>query len=141
MQLHQLQPIYKKKNKKRVGRGGKRGTYSGRGMKGQKSRAGHRIRPASRDLIQRLPKHRGFKNKSLKPKPIVINLSDLERKIKKDIINRQALLEVGLIRKSDKRIKILGKGDIKRAFQVEKIKLSQGAEKKIKSAGGKISNE
>ncbi|OIO49751.1 MAG: hypothetical protein AUJ39_00315 [Parcubacteria group bacterium CG1_02_42_13] len=63
MQLHELAPIHINKGKKRIGRGGKRGTYSGRGTKGQKARAGHRIRPAERDLIQRLPKLRGFNNK------------------------------------------------------------------------------
>jgi len=63
MQLHEVQPIHKNKSKKRVGRGGKRGTYSGRGMKGQKARAGHKIRPAIRDLVQRTPKLRGAKNK------------------------------------------------------------------------------
>lgn len=62
MQLHEVVPIHKNKSKKRIGRGGKRGTYSGRGMKGQKSRAGHKIRPAIRDLIQRTPKLRGAKN-------------------------------------------------------------------------------
>ncbi len=56
MQLHQLQPSHKNRSKKRIGRGGKRGTYSGRGMKGQKARAGRKIRPAIRDLIQSLPK-------------------------------------------------------------------------------------
>ena len=40
MQLHQINPTFKKKSRKRVGRGGKKGTYSGRGMKGQKSRSG-----------------------------------------------------------------------------------------------------
>lgn len=64
MQLHQLQPLYKLKDKKRIGRGGKRGTYSGRGQKGQKARAGHKIRPALRDLIQRLPKLRGIGNRA-----------------------------------------------------------------------------
>jgi len=66
MQLHQLQPANKNQKKKRIGRGGKRGTYSGRGVKGQKSRAGRHIRPAERDLIQRLPKLRGQKNKPRK---------------------------------------------------------------------------
>ena len=56
MQLHQISPKLKLKKKKLIGRGGKRGTYSGRGMKGQKARAGRKIRPASRDLIQSLPK-------------------------------------------------------------------------------------
>jgi len=59
IQLHQIQPEHKLKKKKRVGRGGKRGTYCGRGIKGQKSRAGAKIRPALRDLIKRIPKKRG----------------------------------------------------------------------------------
>ncbi|MFH1188555.1 MAG: hypothetical protein V1652_01780 [bacterium] len=63
MQLHELQSLHCNKKEKRVGRGGKRGTYSGRGVKGQSSRAGHRIRPAERDLIQSMPKLRGFANK------------------------------------------------------------------------------
>jgi len=68
MQLHELQPTNKKKTKKRVGRGGKRGTYSGRGIKGQKSRAGRKIRPAIRDLMQRTPKLRGAKNQASRHK-------------------------------------------------------------------------
>jgi len=59
MQLHQIQPIHKLKKKKRVGRGGKRGTYCGRGIKGQKARAGAKIRPEIRDLIKRIPKLKG----------------------------------------------------------------------------------
>ncbi len=59
MQLHELRAIHKDEDAKRVGRGGKRGTTSGKGQKGQKSRSGHRIRPAERDMIQRLPKLRG----------------------------------------------------------------------------------
>ncbi len=43
MQIHQLKLKSKKKNKKRIGRGGKRGTYCGRGTKGQKARSGHKL--------------------------------------------------------------------------------------------------
>lgn len=127
MQLHQLQPTIKSRNKKRIGRGGKRGTYSGRGQKGQKSRAGHKIRPAERDLIQRLPKLRGFKNKPLKPKPAVVNYDDLEKKINGNIINREVLLKAGLIRKSDKRVKILGprSGKKNKVFKIEGLDVSK----------------
>jgi len=59
MQLHELKPIHKLKKRKRVGRGGKKGTYSGRGIKGQKSRAGRKLKPAIRELIKRYPKIRG----------------------------------------------------------------------------------
>jgi ribosomal protein L15 len=64
MQLHELKAENRTSNKKRIGRGGKRGTYSGKGMKGQKSRAGRKIRPSIRDLIQRTPKLRGAKDKA-----------------------------------------------------------------------------
>jgi len=140
MQLHELQPKTKFKSRKRIGRGGKRGTYSGKGQKGQKSRAGHRIRPAERDFIQRLPKLRGFKFKSLKLKPVVINLNDLEKKIKGNIINKQSLIQAGLIKKSDKKIKILGpkKEEIKQAFQIEGLEVSKKLRKVIELAGGTI---
>ncbi|KPJ73361.1 50S ribosomal protein L15, partial [Parcubacteria bacterium DG_74_1] len=49
MQLHEIKPIHKLKKSKRIGRGGKRGTYSGRGIKGQKSRAGRRFKPVIRE--------------------------------------------------------------------------------------------
>jgi large subunit ribosomal protein L15 len=138
MQLHQLQPTIKSKNKKRIGRGGKRGTYSGKGQKGQKARAGHRIRPAERDLIQRLPKLRGYKFKAFRPKPAILNLSDLEKKIKGDIINRETLLQAGLIKKTAQSVKILANGEIKKPFKIEGIKISESAKKKIEAAGGSI---
>lgn len=63
MQLHELQPTYPNKSRRRIGRGYTRGKKAGKGQKGQRSRAGHSIRPAEKDLIQRLPKLRGVKNK------------------------------------------------------------------------------
>ncbi len=138
MQLHQIKPKNKLKKRKRIGRGGKRGTYSGKGMKGQKSRAGHKIRPAERDLIQRLPKLRGFKNKSLLSKTLAINLKDIEKKIDGGLVNKEVLIKAGLMRKSEKRVKILGSGDIKKSFQIEKIEVSKSAKEKIEAAGGKV---
>ncbi|MFQ6049937.1 MAG: hypothetical protein ACE5J0_02775 [Candidatus Paceibacterales bacterium] len=58
MELHELKPIHKKKKRKRVGRGGKRGTYSGRGIKGQKTRAGRKLKPIIQETIKRYPKLR-----------------------------------------------------------------------------------
>lgn len=66
MQLNDLKPIHKNKKRKRVGRGGKRGTYSGRGQKGQLSRAGRKLKPVIREIIKRYPKLRGYKFKSFK---------------------------------------------------------------------------
>src|SRR3989344_2607759 len=62
MQKHTLKPLHKHKRKVRIGRGGKRGSFSGRGTKGQKARAGRRIRPEVRDLIMKIPKHRGYRH-------------------------------------------------------------------------------
>lgn len=83
MQLHQISPAHKANNqdKKRIGRGGKRGTYSGHGMKGQKARAGHRIRPAERDLIQHLPKLRGSGNKGVARRKKVAKIAS-KRKVR-----------------------------------------------------------
>lgn len=61
MQLHKIKPENKLKKSKRVGRGGKRGNYSGKGIKGQKSRAGAKVRPEIRDMIKKIPKRRGYK--------------------------------------------------------------------------------
>jgi len=72
MQLHQLKPSHKRKKKKIIGRGGKRGTTSGRGTKGQKSRSGANIRPAIYDFIKKIPKLRGYRFKSLKEKPAIL---------------------------------------------------------------------
>ena len=66
MNLHQIIPEHRNATKKRIGRGGKRGTYSGKGIKGQKSRAGSRVRPGTRDLIQQIPKLRGSRNRGAK---------------------------------------------------------------------------
>ncbi|MEK7146896.1 MAG: uL15 family ribosomal protein, partial [Patescibacteria group bacterium] len=108
MQLHQLRSQYNKKKRKRIARGGKRGTYSGRGVKGQKSRSGHKIKPQERDLIIRIPKLRGFKNKPLSQKPLVFNLDELEKKLE---------FLKSLPKKT--RIKILGRGNIKKPLEIK----------------------
>lgn len=59
MQLHNISRKHPNTSKKRVGRGGKKGTYSGRGLKGQKARAGNKVRPALRDFVLKFPKLRG----------------------------------------------------------------------------------
>lgn len=69
MQLHELKPKYKLKPKKRIGRGGKRGTYCGKGLKGQRSRAGARFEPIIRGLVKRYPKLKEYRFKSIKHSP------------------------------------------------------------------------
>ncbi|MDO8536926.1 MAG: uL15 family ribosomal protein [bacterium] len=146
MQLHQLQSGGHKKGQ-RIGRGGKRGSYSGRGVKGQKSRAGRRIRPAERDLIIRLPKRRGFANKPKSQKATVFNLDDLALKLKTydnsskapTILNISFLKQVELLpMKFRGEVKILGDGEIKTAVAVEGLKVSKSAKTKIEKAGGRV---
>lgn len=138
MQLHQLKPKIKLKNKKRVGRGGKRGSFSGKGIKGQKAHAGRKIKSQIMELIQRLPKLRGFKNKSLFSKAIAVNVGDLDKKTTVNIINKEALFKAGLIKKINSPVKILGEGEIKRPFQIKGLKVSKTAKEKIEAAGGQI---
>lgn len=148
MQLHDFNKISFKKGRRptRVGRGGKRGTTSGRGQKGQKSRSGHKIRPAERDLINRLPKLRGFANKPVSKFAVAINLSDIEKKFKKYaagkhavVVNREALIEARLLSKNYRGpVKILGKGAITIPLNLKGIKVSAAAKVNIEKAGGKV---
>jgi large subunit ribosomal protein L15 len=134
MQIHTISAKTKRPHGKRVGRGGKRGTFSGRGQNGQRARAGHRIRPAERDLLQRLPKLRGFKNKVKSDVATALRVGSLARLAKDGKINAKILLAGGI----SGRVKILDGGNIKVAVVIEKIAVSAGAKKKIEAAGGKI---
>lgn len=121
MLLHEI-PVTRAYKHSRIGRGGKRGTTAGRGQKGQKAHAGRRIRPAMRDLIQRLPKLRGYKNKPKSKKLPVINMRDAEK---------LAMIPRG--------VKILGAGSIAKAIIVRKgTAMSKNARAKIEQAGGAI---
>src|SRR3989344_5944256 len=100
MKIHQVKRNNKNKKKKTIGRGGSRGKTSGRGTKGQKSRAGHSIRPEIRDIIKKIPKKRGYRFNSIKDKPIVINLSVINNEFNNDSeINPKVLIEKLLINK------------------------------------------
>ncbi|MDD4761798.1 MAG: 50S ribosomal protein L15 [Candidatus Pacebacteria bacterium] len=137
MLINEIQ-IKKKTAKKRLGRGGKRGTYSGRGQKGQKARAGHRIIPAERELIQRLPKFRGYKNRNTSRELLVLNVGDLD-KFKETKINPEFLKKKKFLNKGFRgEIKILGKGEIKSKVEIRDISVSKSAQIKIEKAGGKI---
>jgi len=142
MQLHKVRPIHKKKKRKRVGRGGKRGTYSGRGIKGQKARSGRRLKPAIREFIKKYPKLRGYKFKPVGEKPVVINVGVLEKKFKAgSIVSPQTLLNKGLIRKMKgkvPKVKILGKGKITKALIIKGCEFSKSAREKIEKAGSQI---
>lgn len=132
MQLHQIRPKTKKRNIKRIGRGGKRGGYSGRGIKGQKSRAGRKIRPQWRDIIKKLPKKRGYRSPSLKEKPTVVNLDVIEKNFKDgEKVSPQTLAEKGIIKRKVAKVKILGSGEITKKIIVENCQISKSAKAKI----------
>ncbi len=143
MQIHELK-VNKKKSRKRIGRGGKRGTYAGRGMKGQKARTGAKVDPlfegGHTTLIERLKKVRGFK--SVNPKKLNFNLAILERKFQDgETVSRETLFQKKLIKGKDKRrgIKILGAGEITKKLIIEKeIFMSASAREKLEKAGGKV---
>lgn len=143
MQLHNIKPTHKLKKRKRIARGGKRGGYSGRGIKGQKSRAGAKIRPAIRDLMMKFPKQRGRKKhafKSLFSKPAILNLKDIEKKFKNDsIVSPQTLFKKGLIHKKGgvlPEVKILGDGEISKKLTFHNVLLSKAARDKIEKSKG-----
>jgi large subunit ribosomal protein L15 len=112
-----------------VGRGGKRGKTSGRGTKGQKARAGHKIRPAVRDIIKKLPKLRGYKFKSFRRKPVILNLRDLDKHLESGaVVSPETLLKKGLIHKIKGRVpevKILGGGHTAKKFVFKNVRLSR----------------
>ncbi|HOK17475.1 MAG TPA: uL15m family ribosomal protein [Candidatus Paceibacterota bacterium] len=145
MQIHQLKKTYKTQKKKRIGRGGKRGNYSGRGMKGQKSRAGHKIKPQIRETILKFPKKRGVKFQKIVKKPVTVLLSDIQGKIQGDaVINPKRLKKSGLVEipKGERRqIKILGSNELKYKYKIENCLVSQKAKESILKAGGEIKNK
>jgi len=146
MQLHQLKPKHKLKKSKRVGRGGKRGTYSGRGLKGQRSRAGRKFKPAIRGLIKRYPKLRGYRFKSKvknqKSKIAILNLEILEKRFNsEEKITPEILLERKIIRRIKGRlpkVKILSRGKLTKKLIIEGCQVSKSAKEEIEKAGGTI---
>lgn len=143
MQIHELKSK-KRKARKTVGRGGKRGTYSGKGNKGQKARSGASIDPlfegGRSSLIERLKKVRGFK--STHPKKTVVKLADLDKKFKDgETISVETLIKAGLLDKKDSKsgVKILSSGEISKKLTIAKgILFSETAKDAIIKAGGTI---
>lgn len=152
MQIHQLKSIAKHKKRKRVGRGGKRGTFSGRGSKGQKSRAGHRIRPGFRGgdnpLWKLFPKQRGATKKTdvkhaffqiRSHKPTLVNLDDLSTSFPEGArVSGRILVKKGIIRTAKHGVKVLGDGELKKKLILSGLKFSQSANDKILKSGSVI---
>jgi large subunit ribosomal protein L15 len=144
MKQNELQPPKGAKHKSKfVGRGdgSGHGTYSGRGCKGQKSRAGGGVRlgfeGGQLPLIKRLPRKRGFTN-IFKTKYNVVNVGKLAIFPAGSEVTPQELFQAGLINTMDHPTKILGAGDIQHPLLVSASKFSSSAEEKILAAGGKV---
>ena len=145
MQLHVLTSRTKRIKREPVGRGGKRGKTSGRGGKGQTARAGHKIRPESRDMLKKLPKRRGYgrnRSRTIRGERLVfaaVNLSALERAFSAgDIVSPATLLAKGLVRRHRGRVpavKILGTGEVTKAFSIRNCTLSESARAALTKAG------
>jgi len=142
MQLHQLKPAHPNKLSKRVGRGGKRGKTAGRGTKGQKSRAGHRMRPELRDIIKKLPKNRGYKNKAFATRAIPVNLAALEIAFAAgESVSAETLIAKKLVKRAGGKvppIKILGSGILTKKLAFMGLVMSDSAKKAIEKVGGTV---
>lgn len=142
LSLDNLKPAKGSKKKiKRVGRGNASGmgTYSTRGLKGQKARAGASgmAKKGLRDLMRNLPKLGGFSspNKSLE----IINLKDLEKNFKDgQVIDVLKLKEKGLINNIKPGVKLLSEGKLTKKLIVKVTKASEKAIEAVEKAGGKI---
>ena len=123
--------------RKRVGRGGALGSTSGMGDKGQKARAGGRVRwgfeGGQTPLMRRLPKW-GFSNVAFETRYDAINLDQLAKfdgEATPEAFEKAGMLKHG-------RVKILGRGELKKALTVRAHKVSESARAAIEKAGGKV---
>jgi len=145
MQIHELQGVGKTK-RKRVGRGGKRGTTAGRGTKGQKSRSGGNVDPlfqgGQSSLVQQMKKNRGFKSPHIGQK--ALSLSTINKNFSDDdTVSLASLKEKKMIRNKDAKGGVrLVSGDLTKKITVEyEVALSKGAKEILEKAGGKVADE
>src|SRR4030042_1215716 len=143
MKQNELSPSPGSKHKrKRIGRGdgSGHGTYSCRGLKGQKSRSGPgialRFEGGQTPLVKRLPGRRGFTN-IFKTEYAVVNLQRLNIFGQDTEVTPQKLVEVGIDPSLKRPIKILGNGELQCPLVVKANKFSQVAKTKIEAAGGR----
>ncbi|PJE51372.1 MAG: 50S ribosomal protein L15 [Candidatus Yanofskybacteria bacterium CG10_big_fil_rev_8_21_14_0_10_36_16] len=151
MQLHDIKSTTKK-SRKRVGRGGKRGTYSGRGQKGQKSRSGASIRSDFRGgnapVWRLFGKKRGvskkvsIKHKFLRvpqQKPHIVNLNILNNKFNDgDNVSPKTLVSSGVIKNIKGGVKILNKGELTKKLSFSGVAFSNSAKEQILKTGSTI---
>ena len=145
MQTHSLKARTKRVTSQQVGRGGTRGKTSGKGTKGQNARAGRKKRPELRDFIKRFPKLRGrgiSAFKSIKTKPLVVNLGSIELAFKNgETVNKASIIAKEILSPKMSKastIKILGKGELSKKLSFEGVLVSESARKAIEAVGGTI---
>ena len=151
LNLSNLQPAQPREDRKRVGRGmgSGKGRYSGRGIKGQKSRAGSHMMRAGFEggqmpLTMRIPKLRGSTSKDAMPigpfrtytQPV--NLKDLDRFAAGEEVTPESLKAKGLIRTIRKDVKLLGVGDLSKKLKITVHAASATAREKVEAAGGTL---
>lgn len=145
MELKDLKPAEgSKHNRKRVGRGpaSGNGKTAGRGMNGQKSRAGGGkgagFEGGQTPLARRLPKLPGFRNFN-RVEYVPVNVSRLDAKFNAgDLVDADTLYAAGIIKNTTDPIKVLGDGEITKALTVRVDKVSASARAKIEAVGGKV---
>ena len=151
LNLSNLKPASPRKDRKRVGRGlgSGKGRYSGRGIKGQKSRSGsHKMRAGfeggQMPIYMRLGKQRGSYSKDAMPmgphrtSTVPVNVRDLDRFDEGAEVTPETLAQIGLIRNTRVDVKILGHGDLKKKLTVTAHFFSASAREKIEGAGGSV---
>lgn len=148
MKLHSLvrsKGLTDKLNRRGRGNASGRGNTSGRGANGQKSRSGHTMKPyfegGQTSIVQRMPKHRGFKRYYKLITPIqTVNLASLQKDERiTDLVTKALLWELGYIRSADLAVKVLGNGELEKTLSFEGIEhYSATAQAKIEKAGGSI---
>ena len=152
LNLSNLKPAQPRKERKRIGRGlgSGKGRYSGRGIKGQKSRSGsHKMRAGfeggQMPLYIRLGKERGSTSKDAMPigpfrtysQPV--NVGDLQQRFESGAdVTLDALRDAGLVRKLSVDVKVLGEGELTKKLTVTAHSFSRSAVEKIEAAGGTV---
>jgi large subunit ribosomal protein L15 len=151
LNLSNLKPAQARRDRKRVGRGlgSGKGRYSGRGIKGQKSRSGsHKMRAGfeggQMPIYMRLGKQRGSTSKDAMPigpfrtSTLPVNVSALDRFDDGAEVTLEALVEAGVIKNTKTDVKILGNGELKKKLTVSAHGFSKTAREKIEAAGGSV---
>ena len=144
MRQHELRPPKgAKRARKKIGRGdgSGHGTYSGKGLKGQKARSGGGVRPGfeggQNPLTKALPGMRGFTN-IFRKEFTIVNLDRLARLPANSEVTPQIMMDRGLLKDLKKPVKVLGRGEVNVPLVVQAHSFSGSARQKIAAAGGSI---